>query len=190
MKKNYRFGIDIDGTVTTPESLLPHINKAFNVNLALSDIKQYDLTAAFPVDSDEFFKWFRENEPEIYMASPIQQDAQAILSAWQKDVELYYITAREDNSTDVTYEWFKQFNVPYDKIDIVGPVNKAIKAREYDVHAFFEDKHANAVQLHEELDIPVLLFDAPYNREPIPNGVIRVSNWQEANHWIKKEFGI
>ena len=38
-----RFGIDIDGTVTSPTSLLPHINKAFQTELVLDDIKEYDL---------------------------------------------------------------------------------------------------------------------------------------------------
>ena len=44
---NIRFGIDIDGTVTSPTSLLPHINSAFKTNLELDDIKEYDLTKAF-----------------------------------------------------------------------------------------------------------------------------------------------
>ena len=38
--------------------------------------------------------------------------------------------------------------------------------------------------------IPVLLFDTPYNRKPIPEGVIRVTNWREADQWIKKLFPI
>ena len=49
---------------------------------------------------------------------------------------------------------------------------------------FFEDKHDNAVMIHEECDIPVILFDTPYNREPIPKGVIRVYNWEEAAQWV------
>ena len=42
----------------------------------------------------------------------------------------------------------------------------------------------------KNLDIPVILFDTPYNRKPIPEGVIRVQDWQEANDWIKKLFPI
>ena len=41
MKK--RFGIDIDGTVTSPSAILPFINKAFGMNITLADVKQYDL---------------------------------------------------------------------------------------------------------------------------------------------------
>jgi uncharacterized HAD superfamily protein len=53
------------------------------------------------------------------------------------------------------------------------------------VDIFLEDKHDNAVEIHEECKIPVLLFDTPYNREPIPEGVIRVYNWKEACHWVE-----
>ena len=52
---NVRFGIDIDGTVTSPTSLLPHINNAFKSNLQLDDIKEYDLTKAFTVSQEEFY---------------------------------------------------------------------------------------------------------------------------------------
>ncbi|WP_338379247.1 hypothetical protein, partial [Enterococcus faecium] len=41
MKK--RFGIDIDGTVTCPSSMVPFLNEAFNLNITLDDVKQYDL---------------------------------------------------------------------------------------------------------------------------------------------------
>jgi hypothetical protein len=53
------------------------------------------------------------------------------------------------------------------------------------VEIFFEDKHDNAVMIHEECQIPVILFDTPYNQDPIPNGVIRVNNWREANKWVE-----
>ncbi|HZG73794.1 MAG TPA: hypothetical protein VEY51_19840, partial [Chondromyces sp.] len=50
---------------------------------------------------------------------------------------------------------------------------------------FFEDKHDNAVMIHEELNIPVILFNTPYNQDPIPPGVIRVSSWSEAEKWVQ-----
>lgn len=37
--KEKRFGIDIDGTVTCPTSLIPFINKDFSLNITLDDIK-------------------------------------------------------------------------------------------------------------------------------------------------------
>ena len=60
--RKLRFGIDIDGTVTCPTSLLPHINGQFGCNLVLDDIKEYDLTKAFPVDEKTFYEWYKEAE--------------------------------------------------------------------------------------------------------------------------------
>ena len=41
---------------------------------------------------------------------------------------------------------------------------------------------------NKELNIPVILFDTPYNRLPVPQNVIRVENWLQANEWINKIF--
>ena len=188
--RNFRFGIDIDGTVTCPTSLIPHINKQFGCNLTLDDIKEYDLTKAFPVDEKIFFEWYQEAESTIYDTSPAQAYAKEVLSGLSSQFELYYISARGTNVYDGTLEWFKREEIPFDHIELLGSHHKIEAARKFEVHAFFEDKHDNAVDIHEELDIPVILFDTPYNRKPIPEGVIRVSNWQDANTWIKQLFPI
>lgn len=70
--RNIRFGIDIDGTVTCPTSLLPHINEQFGCSLVLDDITEYDLTEAFPVDKDIFWQWYKGAEAHIYSTSPAQ----------------------------------------------------------------------------------------------------------------------
>lgn len=190
MMKKPRFGIDIDGTVTTPDTLIPYINKQYNTNIVLDDVIEYDFLSAFPhpVDRGEFARWFKENEPFLYSVSKIAQDAQQILRNWHKKYELYYISARDTNVFDITKDWFEQHQVPYDHIELIGSHDKIETAKKYEVEAFFEDKHDNAVMLAEELQIPVLLFDTPYNRKAIPNNVIRVRNWMEANQWIERHF--
>jgi len=185
---NYRFGIDIDGTVTCPTSLLPHINKAFSCNLVLDDIKEYDLTKAFPVTPEDFYKWFKVAEPEIYATSPIQLDAHGVLTQWKKEHELYFISARGKNVLDVTYQWFVEQDLAYDHIELIGSHDKIETARNFNIDVFFEDKHDNAVGIAEELNIPVLLFNTPYNQQAVPKGVIRVNNWLEADTWIQHSF--
>ena len=188
--RQFRFGIDIDGTVTCPTSLLPHINQAYGLNLVLGDIKEYDLTKAFKVDEKEFYNWYQTVENDIYDTSPPQEFAKEILESWHAQYELFYISARGEHVYDTTYNWFKREVIPYDHIELIGSHYKIEAAKKHRVHAFFEDKHDNAVDIHEELDIPVILFDTPYNQKPIPDGVIRVQNWQEASQWIKKLFPI
>ncbi|GKV68071.1 putative nucleotidase YqfW [Sporosarcina sp. NCCP-2716] len=187
--KKYRFGIDIDGTVTTPSSLLPHINRKFGCNLVLDDIREYDLTAAFDVDPDVFHDWYKETEAEICLGSSVQKYAKLILEDWQrKQAELYYISARGPEVLDATLEWFRREQIPYDHVELIGSHRKIETARRFGTDVFFEDKHDNAVDLHEELGIPVILFDTPYNRDVVPDGVIRVHTWKEADEWIQQHF--
>ncbi|MFB7157937.1 MULTISPECIES: hypothetical protein [unclassified Lysinibacillus] len=188
--KKPRFGIDIDGTVTCPSTLIPHINKQYNVNITLDDVCEYDFLSAFPhpVDRVAFNTWFKENEPFMYEVSEAAKDAKDILNTWKENYELYYISARGENVSDVTVNWFNSQSIPYDHIELIGSHDKVSVAKKHGVEAFFEDKHDNAVILAEELKIPVVLFDTPYNRLAVPDNVVRVYNWQEANQFITNYF--
>ena len=185
-----RFGIDIDGTVTCPSTLIPHINKQYNLSITLNDVVEYDFLSAFPspVDRNEFNTWFKANEAAMYEVSELAPHAKTILQSWESKFELYYISARGKNVYDITHKWFKEHNIPYDHIELIGSHDKIEIAKQYNVEAFFEDKHDNAVMIAEELRIPVILFDTPYNRQPVPSKVIRVENWLQANEWINKNF--
>lgn len=190
LEQKPRFGIDIDGTVTTPDTLIPHINKQYNTNIQLDDVVEYDFLSAFPhpVDRNEFFKWFKENEAYMYSVSHLAKDAKSILERWQHEYELYYISARDTSVLTITHQWFEENAVPFHHIELIGSHDKLEAAKKHRVEVFFEDKHDNAVMLAEELKIPVVLFDTPYNRKSIPSNVIRVNNWIEANRWIKQNF--
>ncbi|MGE6752040.1 hypothetical protein ACQKFO_01270 [Rossellomorea sp. NPDC071047] len=180
-----RFGIDIDGTVTSPESLLPHINDYFKLNLTLQDITQYELTEVLNISPQTFGKWFKEAEPTIYKESPLAPGAKKILDQWKEIHELYFISARRSDLIQLTKEWFNSQDLTYHHIELIGSHDKISTAKKHGVDIFFEDKHDNAVAISEELSIPVLLFNTPYNQKPIPDRVIRVNDWQEANSWVQ-----
>jgi uncharacterized protein len=181
-----RFGIDIDGTVTTPDALIPFINKEFNLQLTLDDIKQYEFTPVVPVSEVEFANWFSTNEPLMYRESPISEGAKDVLDEWDENHELFFISARKSELSEITKDWFKKEGILYKDIVLLGSHKKIEAAKKLNVDIFLEDKHDNAVEIHEELNIPVLLFDTPYNREPIPKGVIRVHSWAEAKQWVEQ----
>jgi len=182
MKK--RFGIDIDGTVTCPETFIPYINKEFNLNLTLDDLTEYEFTSCVDLPKEQFNKWFLESEPHIYAASPLASGAREVLSKWKEQHELYFISARADSLRKITEEWFSSNDLHYHHIELIGSHDKVGTAKRHEVDLFFEDKHDNAVSIAEELHIPVILFDTPYNRLPAPDNVIRVKNWQEAEAWV------
>jgi uncharacterized HAD superfamily protein len=181
-----RFGIDIDGTVTSPAALLPFINKAFKMNITLEDVKEYDLNTVVNVPEQEFSKWFIENEPIIYEKSPLADGVENALNIWKNEHELFFISARPSYLLENTKKWFTQKGLSFHHIDLIGSHYKIDAAKKYKLDIFFEDKHDNAVMIHEECKIPVILFNTPYNQEPIPNGVIRVDTWKQASDWVDR----
>ncbi|WP_445490391.1 5' nucleotidase, NT5C type [Niallia sp. 03133] len=182
--KKLRFGIDIDGTVTCPSTFVPYLNESFQLNITLENIKEYDLYPLVNVSKEEFNQWFIDNEARIYAASPLAEGASYVLNKWEQEFELYFISARSSHLLDITKEWFSTNGLSFDHIELIGTHHKIAAVKKYEVDIFFEDKHDNAVMIHEECGIPVILFDTPYNRDPIPEGVIRVASWNEAYQWV------
>lgn len=179
-----KFGIDIDGTVTCPKSLIPFINEGFNLNITLDDLTEYEITECLNIPEDTFAKWFIETEPKIYAGSPPALGVKPVLDHWYIHHKLIYISARNPSLMDVTKKWFIDHEINYHHIELVGSHDKVSTAKKFEIDLFFEDKHDNAVAITEELGIPVVLFDTPYNRKPSPDTVIRVYNWNEAKNWV------
>ncbi|WLR49857.1 hypothetical protein LC040_11165 [Bacillus tianshenii] len=183
--KSIRMGIDIDGTVTCPSTFVPYLNEAFQKDFTLEDITQYNLVPLLGVSEKEVAAWFARNEQRIYAESPLAEGAIDVLDDWKHEHEFFFISARGNHLLNTTKEWFEKHNIHFDHIELIGQHDKIKVAQNHDVDIFFEDKHDNAVEISEECDIPVILFDTPYNRNPIPDKVIRVYSWQEAQHWVE-----
>ncbi|MGA9289891.1 MAG: hypothetical protein WBV93_16295 [Anaerobacillus sp.] len=179
-----RLGLDIDGTVTSPKTFLPYLNSSFNKKLSLADITQYNLAKLLDIPQDDFYLWLKSNEEKIYANALIADEAHPILERWVDQFELFYISARGDHLLDTTKNWFSENSVPYHHIELIGKHDKIDAIQEHKVDIFFEDKHDNACAIAEECNIPVILFDTPYNQGAIPKGVARLNSWSEAKEWV------
>lgn len=182
--KGLRLGIDIDGTITDPATFIPFLNKAFNKNLLFSEITQYDLSPLYGISVEQFFSWLHENEGEIYAQASLAEHAIDVLSKLYKQHKLYYISARSERHFQLTQHWFSQFNVPYHHIELIGSHDKINVAKKHEIDLFFEDKLDNANDLAEELQIPVILFNTPYNQGSTHPAVKRTEHWREAEQLI------
>lgn len=190
MNKKFRLGLDIDGTVTCPTALVPYLQRSFDSNFKYEDITEYDLSNVLKLPEAEIYQWFKENEHEMYAKSPVHKDADIVLNQWANHYHLIFISARHDYLKEVTLEWFKAHHVPFHHIELTGSHEKIETARKLKVDAFFEDKLDNAIEIHNAINIPVFLFDTPYNQSPLPDGVTRVYSWQEVDTLIKQQFPI
>lgn len=185
-----RLGIDIDGTLTCPSSFVPYINESFNMNITLDDLKQYELSPLIGISNEEFWEWMDKMEPEIYKSNPLSTGAKTIMDQWKDQYDLYFISARRQHLYDVTHTWFANQKIDFDHLELIGSHNKIATVKKHNIDLFFEDKHDNACDISEECDIPVILFDTPYNRMPIPKSVIRVNDWYEAEKWVSNFLSV
>ncbi|RXI99433.1 hypothetical protein DS745_14480 [Anaerobacillus alkaliphilus] len=184
MNKQMRFGLDIDGTVTCPETFIPYLNEHFQTNISLSDITQYEISAILNVTKEEFWQWMSKHEPIIYANAKIANFFTEAIKNWQDTHHFTYISARGNHLFEVTENWFKKNNIPFHQIELLGQHDKLNAIRKNDIDIFFEDKHDNACDIAEECKIPVILIDTPYNQDPVPHQVIRVKDWNEASTWV------
>jgi uncharacterized protein len=180
-----RLGIDIDGTITPPETFVPYLNKSYNLNITLDDIQDYDLTKLLKVSDEDLWKWMDEFEPIIYQEAPMSIGAKEVLDKWKEEHSLIFITARRKHYKEITYQWFEKNAISFHDIELVGTHDKLEAVNKHKIDIFFEDKHDNAVMISERFNIPVILFNTPYNQDPVPDLVIRVNNWDEAKEWVE-----
>ncbi|HZG13596.1 MAG TPA: hypothetical protein VE710_01130 [Candidatus Bathyarchaeia archaeon] len=187
-EKSLTIGIDIDGTVTDPGSIVPLMNEAFGKNLAYTDCREYNLARVYNISDEEFMVWLDEYGPRLYREAPVHGLADEVLQAWHQQQlhQLVYISAREDKHRDVTLKWFERYDIPYHQIELIGSHDKCTAAKKWNVDLFLEDRLENALQLSEELGIPVLLFDTPYNQGELPPLVRRIFSWDEVAAIVKE----
>ncbi|MFC0270022.1 hypothetical protein ACFFIX_00925 [Metabacillus herbersteinensis] len=183
-----RLGIDIDGTVTSPETFVPYLNKSFNLNITFEDLVEYDLTKVLNITQEDFWKWMDEFEPIIYNEAPMALNAKQVLDEWKNEHQLIFISARRKHLLEITHEWFKNTELFYHHIELIGTHDKLASVKQHNISVFFEDKHDNACMISEENNIPVILFNTPYNQDPVPRNVIRVNNWLEAKKWVNSWY--
>ena len=127
-----RFGVDIDGTITRPDTILPYINKDFKTELKLEDITEYNIRKFVDVDEQTMYQWFRSNEEIIYRNSPLKDDSKQILNTWAEQLaELFFISARNASLMDITKEWFIYHQLTYSHLELIGSHNKIETIRAY-----------------------------------------------------------
>ncbi len=172
-------GIDIDGTVTCPSSIVPPMNEAFGRDLQLADCYEYNLANVYGISDEEFARWLDEYGERLYSSAPVHELADQFLRQWHGQHRLVYISARDPKHMDVTVEWFNRTHIPFHYIDLIGSHDKLKAATKWQVDLFLEDRLENALQLSDALQIPVFLFDTPYNQGALPPLIHRISSWRE-----------
>jgi uncharacterized protein len=169
-------------------------NEAYGTALRRDDVKSLQLEHAWDCTPEEVirrveeFYWTHHHDAMHPMDGAV--DALSVLS---RRFELALITARPEQVREITMEFVRR-HIPLDfgHVHFLGQyspeprkkVSKGDFCRKLEVAVFIDDAlhHAESVA---KAGIPVLLFDAPWNRIETPKKVTRVFSWFEAQHLIE-----
>lgn len=177
-------GIDIDGTLTEFDSFLPYLNQLLNTQVKPEQIIQYDLHEIFGMEYQAFSDLFDQHSIPMYQKSVPRPCAKDQLQWMDRRFEIVYITARYREFEKLTQEWLREHGFPSRHIVCTGSHDKVEAIRNHQVKLMVEDRLENALQIWNDLRVPVYLLDTPYNQAKLPSGVIRVNTW----HDIQKDL--
>lgn len=182
-------GIDIDGTLSRPDFILPYLQRDIDDTLEFDDFTEYDLSFT-GLNQDELSKWFLSIENELYKNAHPVDNINKYIDNLSKDYNISLITARPKKWKSDTINWLSKWNINYDSLDILGSHNKVQACIDRNIDLFIEDNLENALLINKELDTPVLLINTPYNQAYIKSGIIRVDDWDDIMLYINKNGGL
>ncbi len=183
-----RIGVDLDDVLVDS---LPHYLRAFNrrfgmeVSLADAAWRMYRRYPHIPREEiDNFFSGLIE--AGFFASRPLLPGArEAVERLTEEGHDLFIITGRAPQDEAITRNWLSQAGLTghfsalvHKGIEPVGHY-KSAAALELQLDLFIEDELAVAIAVGEA-EIPVLLYDQPWNRGSLPVTVRRVCSWSEA----------
>jgi len=183
-----KIGLDIDGVVADSFPVFRReLNRHYGKDIARID--SHDMARVYDVEWEEINAFFDENVEYLFSEPKPMEGALETIKSWlTAKHEIVYITARRKGFEEkVTLEWLDRNNIPYnkEKTFFSGGASKASAVREFKLDIFIDDFMFNALEV-AELNVPVLLLDAPYNQGKLPQGVTRCYNWEEIRCHVDK----
>ncbi len=184
-----KIGIDIDGVLTNIEQWqLDYGSKVFfeQYKKSISNSNGYDIKEIFDVESRLDDEYWEKYLYEYAKKEPARKFSGEVTNKLKEDGnEIYIITARyftdrnDENGQkmrDIVINWLKEYNIYYDKI-IFSPDEKLDVCIENNIDLMIEDKVENINNISQK--IPVICFDARYNKECIGKNIYRCYSWYD-----------
>ena len=187
-----KIAVDADGVLTQLDDWQLIYGSKY-LDKQIENEEGYNLEEIYHITSEEE-KTFWQKYTIEYISYPAKPFAGEVLSKLREEGnQIYIITARTAEYKDnLPYKkemenrlitWLQQNNIPFDKI-IFSPEEKLETCIENQIDIMIEDKPTNIKQISTK--IPVICFDARYNKEVKGANITRAYSWYDIYHIIKK----
>lgn len=195
-KKTLRIGVDLDQVVTNAfENVVKRFNDRFGTRFTLDDIESYYFLEGVNIGNSEervvlLRRWYSDEGVVFDDAVPIKDSQEIINRLVLENHDIHFISSREPHLRIRTIKWLRQFGFPAsdsnvhlrERQDWDGVSFKVHRASQLGLHLFIDDDSRVA----EQLEIPVILLDYPWNRRVTTTNVHRAASWAEIYQFIKR----
>ncbi|MFB9326362.1 hypothetical protein ACFFSY_10595 [Paenibacillus aurantiacus] len=181
-QKKLHIGIDLDNTVLDATSSYLHFyNKASGLSYSSKDVTDFYFYRLYGWNNTEREKVYHQYGRDIHWNSSPFPHAIEVLQELSLSHQISIITARPLLFRDVTIDWLKHHGVRYDNIAFTE--NKLQECIDSEVSVLVDDAPHYAKEFADK-NIPVILFEQPYNTSVKIDTVYRASNWLEVRSRI------
>jgi len=181
--KKIKLGMDIDSVITEINPvILDKLNTHNGLVLEIEDIVIYNLPKLYGVKRDVFNSILKDID---YVNLPaIVGSIYSLHRLPLEGYEIHLISHRDcrQGLKEETEQWFKNKGVPKYK-SLTLTEHKVQRAKELELDMMIEDSPKQAMDFVNN-NIPIILFDYPYNRNIESDLIYRVSGWTEAREVI------
>ena len=157
------------------------------------NVNGYEIKEIFNISDEEYDEFWDKYFLDYVMNEKPRKFADEITNKLHQDGhEIYIITARyftendkkkaEGSITEVISNWLKQNNIYFDKI-IFSPEDKLDICNENKIELMIEDAPYNVISLSNK--IPVICFDAGYNKNCNGKNILRCYSWYDIYSKVK-----
>jgi len=171
-----KIGIDIDGVISDfVTSFRALIKEKFDLELEYDDIREHDLYKVLGISEKEALELIVSTFDYNLDTQP---DAIESIKKLAKDHEIVLITARPEETENITKKWLKEKGIEYNKLIFVTEGNKHLTEKEgFDV--IIDDHLKEVVRWSEKVPL-VYVYNHPWNKSlNIKNNFERVYNWKD-----------
>lgn len=184
--------VDMDDVLTeSTKAFIQIIHREFGRSIRFEDIHSFDLKTSFGLSDDEFDHFFDlAHQPDAILSYAPMEGAIESLRDWsRKGCDISIVTGRLTSAYDASKQWLSDHKVPYTSFFTVNKYGRenmdptlSISLEQLSEKQFcfaVEDSADMARYLSLNMQIPVFLYDRPWNRKFETNGSIkRFNSWK------------
>ena len=190
--------VDVDDVIfPLVTDLVQYLDKEHKVRLTTEDFVEYDIRKIWkdgPEEATRIFEIYKHH-PERIEVAPLK-GAKEALGKLALIYDIIVLTARDIEAKDRTNAWIRRhFPDVFKDVHLVGNRRDSLNWRPKDevclelgVNYLIEDNLKTALRAHSAGIQTFLFGNYPWNRiDELPDGMIRVKDWQEVLEYFERE---